>query len=98
MQPIKVGDSGGPVRDIQDRLFSLDHSFDPDPRGEFGTGTETAVRSFQNVATLPTSGEIDELTWRRAGARSADFQKRPAIMIRGYSEPNDLYLLPLVRS
>jgi N-acetylmuramoyl-L-alanine amidase len=87
MQPIKVGDSGGPVRDIQDRLFSLDHSFAPDPRGEFGIGTESAVRSFQSVAALPASGEIDELTWRRlveAGYSLGDrviYHRRP--MLRG---------------
>ena len=87
MQPIKVGDSGGPVRDIQGRLFSLDHSFSPDLPGEFGPGTESAVRSFQAVAALPSSGIVDEPTWRKlveAGYSLGDrviYHRRP--MLRG---------------
>ena len=88
MQPIKVGDSGGPVRDIQDRLFSLDHDFSPDARGEFGPGSEAAVRSFQTQASLPSTGEVDQATWRRlveSGYALGDrviYHRRP--MLRGH--------------
>jgi N-acetylmuramoyl-L-alanine amidase len=92
MQPIKVGDSGGPVRDIQDRLFSLGHDFSPDTRGEFGTGSEAAVASFQTHSSLPPTGEADQTTWRRlvqAGYELGDrviYHRRP--MLRGHDVAN----------
>lgn len=92
MQPIKVGDSGEPVRDIQDRLFSLGHDFSPDARGEFGPGSEAAVRAFQTQSSLPTTGETDRITWLRlveAGYELGDrviYHRRP--MLRGRDVAN----------
>jgi len=92
MQPIKVGDSGGPVRDIQDRLFSLGHDFSPDARGEFGPGSEAAVRSFQTQSSLSPTGEADQTTWLRlveAGYALGDrviYHRRP--MLRGHDVAN----------
>ena len=33
--------------------------------GEYGSGTEASVKSFQQIFALPTTGETDEVTWYR---------------------------------
>jgi hypothetical protein len=47
--------------------------------GNFGTGTERAVRSFQAASGLPVTGQIDADTWRRllpAGAAPVRWSAR----------------------
>lgn len=82
-----VGDSGEPVRDIQDRLAALGHPCEPDPRGEFAKATGDAVRGFQTDRGLATDGIVGPDTWRalyEAGYRLGDrllLLRRP--MLRG---------------
>ncbi len=59
----RIGDSGEPVRDIQDRLAALGFDHDPDQLGAFGEGTERAVRAFQEAWKLPPDGEVGPETW-----------------------------------
>jgi N-acetylmuramoyl-L-alanine amidase len=69
------GDHGQPVRDIQDRLAALGYPADPDPETLFGEGTRRAVEEFQRSRNLPTSGMVDQETWRTlvdAGFRLGD--------------------------
>jgi N-acetylmuramoyl-L-alanine amidase len=83
----RLNDTGEPVRDIQDRLSALGYPSDPDPRGEFGTATEAAVRRFQESRGLLVDGIVGPETWRvlyEAGYRLGDrllFMRRP--MLRG---------------
>ena len=63
MQLVRIGDSGEPVRDIQDRLASLGFSFAPDRPGDFGAGTRRAVLEFQAKWKLPADGEVGRETW-----------------------------------
>jgi N-acetylmuramoyl-L-alanine amidase len=69
------GDSGEPVRDIQNRLSALGFDPGPDPRGEFGDSTEKAVREFQESRRLAVDGMVGRETWRAmvdAGFRLGD--------------------------
>jgi N-acetylmuramoyl-L-alanine amidase len=71
----RSGDSGEPVRDIQERLTALGFSTDPDPSGVFGEGTEEAVEEFQKSRNLTPDGLVGRETWRimvDAGFRPGD--------------------------
>lgn len=87
MRLYRVGSSGEPVRDIQDRLEGLGLPSDPDPRGEFSGGTRRAVLGFQESRGLAADGVVGPDTWRalyEAGYRLGDrllFLRRP--MLRG---------------
>lgn len=68
--PLRLGDSGNDVETIQDELNRIARNYPaipkiPDPRGVFGTATEAAVRSFQQIFDLPQTGEVDKATWYR---------------------------------
>ncbi len=87
MRLYKLGDSGRPVRDIQDRLNALDHTSTPDATGEFGKGTFDAVTAFQKSRGLASDGIVGPDTWRvlwEASYRLGDrllYHRRP--MMRG---------------
>jgi peptidoglycan hydrolase-like protein with peptidoglycan-binding domain len=55
--PIKVGSKGQAVKDIQ-ALLKVNSD------GDFGLGTEKAVKAFQTKEKLPVTGIIDEETFR----------------------------------
>jgi N-acetylmuramoyl-L-alanine amidase len=87
MRLYQVGDTGSPVRDIQDRLAALGYVSDPDPKGTFGEGTKSAVLAFQTARGIDSDGIVGPDTWRslyEAGYRLGDrlvFLRRP--MMRG---------------
>jgi N-acetylmuramoyl-L-alanine amidase len=58
------GDSGEPVRDIQQRLASLGFPYGDDVAGEFGDTTERAVMAFQQDRRLAVDGVVGPETWR----------------------------------
>lgn len=58
------GDSGEPVRDIQDRLAALGFDVSNDARGVFGEGTERAVLALQKAYHLTEDGLVGRETWR----------------------------------
>jgi N-acetylmuramoyl-L-alanine amidase len=58
------GDRGEAVRDIQDRLIGLGLAVAPDAAGEFGDGTDGAVRRFQAARHLAVDGMVGRETWR----------------------------------
>ncbi len=60
----RVGDSGEPIRDIQDRLRDLGFSTAPDAGGLFGDGTAAAVTAFQQSRRLTADGMVGRETWR----------------------------------
>lgn len=57
-KPFKIGSKGPKVKEIQQGL-----GIEAD--GQFGPGTEKAVKSFQNKEKLPVTGVVDEETYRR---------------------------------
>jgi len=60
----RLGDSGRSVRDVQDRLSALGHECLPDAPGEFDTGTQGAVITFQKKRGLAADGIVGPDTWR----------------------------------
>lgn len=62
MRLYRRGDSGEPVRDIQDRLTALGFELDDAP-GTFGDATEKAVRRFQEQRALGVDGLVGRETW-----------------------------------
>jgi N-acetylmuramoyl-L-alanine amidase len=71
----RTGNSGEPVRDIQDRLIQLGLSIGDDAVGSFGDGTREAVEAFQRERSLAPDGMVGRETWRTmvdAGFRPGD--------------------------
>ena len=67
---LKRGSSGPDVAALQTRLNRIAIDFPRIPfiraiDGEYGSGTEASVKSFQQIFALPTTGETDEVTWYR---------------------------------
>lgn len=60
---IRLGDSGPPVRDVQERLARLVHA-DLPADGRFGPETLAAVREFQRQRGLPADGIVGRETWQ----------------------------------
>lgn len=60
----QIGDTGAPVRDIQERLQVLGFSSAPDAPGVFGEGTASAVTAFQKARHLTPDGLVGRETWR----------------------------------
>ncbi len=87
MRLVSAGDSGEPVRDVQDRLLSLGYGHEPDLPGEFGPGTVAAVERFQTDRGLDPDGVVGQRTWQtivESGYHLGDrvlYHRRP--MLRG---------------
>ncbi|MER7520025.1 L,D-transpeptidase family protein [Streptomyces sp. NPDC126499] len=58
------GDESAQVRELQARLRQFG-SFDRAPTGFYGKMTGAAVKAFQRKRELPTTGSVDEVTWRK---------------------------------
>jgi len=64
MRPVRKGDRGKQVVDIQTRLAALGYFLGREGAdGLFGPHTETAVRTFQQRRLLCAHGVVDENTW-----------------------------------
>lgn len=68
--PLRLGDSGNSVKIIQTELNRIARNYPAIPKiaqenGNFGVDTENAVRKFQEVFSLPQTGEVDKTTWYR---------------------------------
>lgn len=66
--PLRKGDSGEPVRLVQNRLnrIAINYPALPFiilPDGIYGEDTAEAVSTFQGIFKLPQTGEVDEDTW-----------------------------------
>ena len=66
-QPLKIGSVGMDVRTIQTQLNSISDSFPMIQKlrvdGIFGQNTAQAVRTFQQIFYLPSTGVVDFATW-----------------------------------
>lgn len=75
------------MRDIQHRLVALGHAIGDDPSGSYGSGTEAAVRAFQERRGLRVDGVCGVHTWGalvEAGWRLGDRPLcRTAPLLRG---------------
>lgn len=85
--PLRRGDAGEAVIDLQRRLRAAGFTAAPDPPGVFGESTEAAVRAFQDDRGLRTDGVCGEETWSslvEAGHRLGDrLLSHRAPMLRG---------------
>ncbi len=66
--PLKIGDSGNNVKIIQTQLDRISKNYPAIPKienlnGIFGVDTENAVRKFQEIFSVPISGQVDKATW-----------------------------------
>lgn len=64
---LDIGSSGNSVRQVQEQLDRIAEVYTLIPRiaadGTFGEGTQTAVRTFQQIFNMPATGIIDFPTW-----------------------------------
>jgi N-acetylmuramoyl-L-alanine amidase len=60
---LRRGNRGEAVRDLQRRLGTSGLGSAPDDTGEFGEGTERAVRAFQTQRSLRVDGIVGRQTW-----------------------------------
>ncbi len=65
---LTVGSSGNDVKTIQTRLNRISRNYPAIPKiaridGIFATDTEDAVRTFQEIFSLPQTGRVDRATW-----------------------------------
>ena len=60
---LRCGARGEAVRDLQQRLTRAGHTSGGDDPGEFGDGTERAVRAFQTRRGLRVDGIVGRQTW-----------------------------------
>lgn len=66
--PIKEGDAGNNVRILQTELNRIARNYPAIPKiakenGIFGVDTTESVRKFQEIFSLPKTGEVDKSTW-----------------------------------
>jgi len=65
--PLQLGSSGPAVRTIQNQLNNISRNFPKIPKvatdGNFGPGTETSVKTFQEVFHLTPDGIVGRGTW-----------------------------------
>jgi len=66
--PLRLGDSGNNVKIIETQLNRIARNYPaipiiPDVDGIFTQDTENAVRKFQEIFNLPTTGQVDKSTW-----------------------------------
>lgn len=61
--PLRSGGHGEAVRDLQRRLVSVGRDVGPDELGSFETGTEAAVRAFQEARGIRVDGIVGRETW-----------------------------------
>ena len=68
-QPVlKKGADGKAVRRLQKALAAAGHACAVD--GDFGTGTQKAVKAFQAAHGLPADGVVGAATWAALGVRA----------------------------
>jgi len=73
---LKRNDKGPDVTNAQSLLNRNGAIIDPD--GDFGGGTEDAVREFQAIRGIPVTGIIDSVTWKGLRALSEPSRDIPA--------------------
>jgi len=85
--PLRPGSHGEAVADLQRRLLAAGHDVGLDELGDFSSGTESAVASFQDRRGISIDGECGPQTWQelveaswRLGDRNL-YLRRP--MLRG---------------
>ncbi len=76
--PLKLGDTGGSVEELQEQLNRLKSRYPLIPTlvvtGNFGQKTRMAVMTFQRANDLPVTGVVDENTYRLIVEQDLDFQ------------------------
>ena len=61
--PLRAGDAGDAVHDVQRRLAHLGFDVSNDASGHYGASTESAVRAFQEQRGLRVDGMCGPQTW-----------------------------------
>lgn len=74
-----LGDYSDEVAKIQDRLITLNY-LDGEADGEFGSGTEDAVKDFQTANDLTATGIVEQTTYEALFSDSAVAAEAPAVV------------------
>ena len=62
---MKIGDNGAMVKELQQALNQHGAKIWTD--GDFGAGTERAVKAFQRKVGLTPDGRVGPKTWKKLG-------------------------------
>lgn len=93
--PIRVGDRGEAVRDVQQRLRRSGFEPSDDPTGEFGLGTETALRKFQADRHIRVDGICGRQSWEALTEASWQLGDRLLYLCRPMQRGDDVTALQL---
>lgn len=95
---LAVGSSGNDVKTLQTRLNRISKNYPAIPKillidGIYATDTEDAVRSFQEIFSLPETGEVNRATWYAIGRIFAGVKSLSDLQSEGLSpeEVSDLF-------
>ncbi|MCL2342515.1 MAG: peptidoglycan-binding protein, partial [Firmicutes bacterium] len=97
--PLVVGTRGSDVELMQRYLNRIRRNYPlipaiANPNGVFGADTQSAVRTFQNIFSLPQTGVIDRATWNKisymfvAVAKLAELTSEGDQIVVGHIPPN----------
>ena len=82
---LDIGDSGTPVRTIQEQLSAIRRTYSNIPSlaidGIYGEDTAAAVSRFQSIFDLPVTGEVDYSTWYKISQLYVALEKLAELII-----------------
>lgn len=79
-EPLSRGSKGDSVMKLQQRLVDLKY-LSGKVDGDFGGGTESAVKAFQKAANIEVTGIVNKETWTRLFSNNA-----PAVKTKTYKD------------
>ncbi len=95
--PLRIGDSGENVLTIQNQLMRIRRSYPAIPiiptiDGNFGSSTDQAVRTFQEIFDLDVDGVVGKSTWYKISYIYSSVTKLAETLGEGISEisPEDV--------
>ena len=89
-RPLVLGDAGNDVEILQEELNRIAQNYPAIPKisevnGVFGVSTQEAVRAFQEIFSLPVTGEVDKATWYRIKRYYAGVKSLAELISEGVS-------------
>jgi N-acetylmuramoyl-L-alanine amidase len=92
-RPLRLGDDGDAVLDVQARLVAIGYPISADERGWFGPQTSSAVKAFQVRRGLTPDGLVGQSTWRELVEAGWTFGARMLYLRRPPMRGDDVRML-----